>query len=83
MKPTQGVSVRQLKAARALLAWTQTDLATHSGVSDATIKRVEAKDGDIGGRLETAEKIIATLEAAGVKFLRETGGGQGVRLQKP
>jgi transcriptional regulator with XRE-family HTH domain len=76
------VSIRQIKAARALLAWSQGDLARASNVSEPTIKRLEANDGEIGGRSETAQKIRAALEAAGVEFIPENGGGAGVRLRK-
>jgi hypothetical protein len=39
-------------------------------------------DGDLGGREETARKIASTIEAAGVDFIEENGGGPGVRLRK-
>jgi predicted transcriptional regulator len=74
------VSIRQIKAARALLAWSQEDLAASAGVSMPTIKRLEARDGPLGGRKETVSKIRSALEAAGVEFIDENGGGSGVRL---
>ena len=74
--------VRQVKAARALLAWSQQDLARASGVSEPTIGRLEAADGVLGGRSENRTKIRAALEKAGVEFLDENGGGIGVRLRK-
>jgi transcriptional regulator with XRE-family HTH domain len=77
------VSVRQIKAARALLAWSQGALAEASGVSEPTVARLEAQDGDLGGRADTGAKIVAALEAAGVIFLADDGEGPGVRLQKP
>lgn len=77
------ISVRQMKAARALVAWSQGDLATASGVSEPTIARLESEDGPIGGRVETGKKLIAALETAGVEFIAENGGGPGVRLRKP
>ena len=77
------VSIRQVKAARSLLAWSQEDLAVAADVSLPTIKRLEAVDGPVGGRGETAEKIRAALQKAGVEFLDENGGGPGVRLKKP
>lgn len=77
------VSVEQVKAARALLRWSQNDLAAASGVSLPTIKRLEAVSGPVGGRVETAVAICAALEAAGVEFIPENGGGAGVRLKKP
>ena len=76
------VSIRQVKAARTLLGWSQEAIAEASGVSLPTIKRLEAADGEIGGRAETGEKIVAALEAAGVEFIPENGGGPGVRLRK-
>src|SRR5260370_41835776 len=76
------VSIRQVKAARALLGWSQDDLAKHSGVSVPTIKRLEAADGDIGGRVETGEALVAALQEAGVEFIPENGAGVGVRLTK-
>jgi predicted transcriptional regulator len=76
------VSIRQLKAARALLGWAQDDLATAAGVSVPTIKRLEALDGPLGGRGETAEKIVGAILSAGIEFIDENGGGPGVRLRK-
>jgi len=76
------VSIRQVKAARALLAWSQGDLADASGVSEPTVARLESQDGELGGRADTAAKIVAALEAAGVIFVEENGEGPGVRLRK-
>ena len=77
------VSIRQLKAARALLAWSQERLASAANVSIPTIKRLESQDGPLGGRNVTGTKIRAALEAAGVEFIDENGGGPGVRLRNP
>lgn len=77
------VSIRQIKAARALLGWSQVDLAQASGVSLPTIKRLETADGPIGGRNGTATAICAALESAGIDLIPENGGGAGVRLKKP
>jgi transcriptional regulator with XRE-family HTH domain len=76
------VSIRQIKAARALLGWSQEDLARAADVSVPTIKRLEASEGLLGGRSETGEKIQKALQAAGVEFIDENGGGPGVRLRK-
>lgn len=76
------VSIRQIKAARALLGWSQDDLAQHSAISAPTVKRLEAADGDVGGRPETGEALVAALEKAGVEFIAENGGGAGVRLKR-
>jgi predicted transcriptional regulator len=76
------VSTRQIKAARSLLAWSQNDLAARSGVSEPTIKRLEAEDGELGGRADTGDKIVHALVSAGIEFIPENGGGAGVRLRK-
>lgn len=73
------VSIRQVKAARALLGWSQRDLAENSGVSEPTIKRLEAGDGQLGGRESTVAAIRAALEQAGVAFTN--GDSPGVRLR--
>ncbi|MGR4929872.1 helix-turn-helix domain-containing protein [Bradyrhizobium sp. CAR08] len=76
------VSIRQIKAARALLGWSQDDLARTAEVSIPTIKRLEALDGLLGGRTQTAENIVLALTSAGIEFIDENGGGRGVRLRK-
>lgn len=75
------ISVRQVKAARAMLAWSQADLARASGVSAPTIARLESVDGPLGGMADTSAKIRAALEAAGVLFIEQNGNGPGVRLR--
>jgi transcriptional regulator with XRE-family HTH domain len=76
------VSIRQIKAARALLGWSQDELANRSGLSIPTIKRLEAAEGEIGGREETREAIVGALQEGGIQFIVENGGGPGVRLAK-
>ena len=78
-----GITTRQVKAARALLDWSQVDLAIHSRVSEPTIARLEAEDGPLGGRAETSNKIIRALVDAGIEFIPANGGGLGVRLACP
>jgi transcriptional regulator with XRE-family HTH domain len=76
------ISSRQLKAALALLGWKVSELAEASRVSEPTIWRLETAGGSIGGRPETAEKLIGTLERAGIIFIEEDVQGPGVRLRK-
>lgn len=76
------VSIEQVKAARALLRWTQVDLAARSGVSLPTIKRLEADSGPLTGRASTGEAIREALVSAGIQFIEENGGGPGVRLTR-
>jgi DNA-binding transcriptional regulator YiaG len=77
------ITIRQVKAARALLSWSQSDLARHSGISEPTVARLESADGELGGRGETVRKIRAALEASGIEFIEENGTGEGVRFRKP
>lgn len=51
-------------------------------ISTPTIKRLEAQDGPLGGRTTTGIQIQKALEAAGIEFIDENGGGAGVRLRK-
>ena len=76
------ITIRQVKAARALLGWSQADLAQRSGVSEPTIARLESAQGELGGREGTGKKIRRAIEAAGIEFIDENGGGPGVRLRK-
>ena len=76
------ITTRQVKAARALLGWSQADLARRSGVSEPTIARLETVDGPLAGREATTRKIQIALEAGGVDFIEANGGGPGVRLRK-
>jgi len=80
-KSIRKVSIRQIKAARALLDWSQEQLAAAAEISVPTIKRLEAQGGPLGGRSETGAKIRFALERAGIEFIDENGGGPGVRLR--
>jgi putative transposase len=76
------ILIRQVKAARELIGWKQTDLADACGLSIVTIRRLESREGKLGGRADTAAKIIVALESAGVIFINENGEGPGLRLRK-
>jgi transcriptional regulator with XRE-family HTH domain len=73
----------QIRAARAMLRIEQRDLATLSGVSLETIKRIERTPGAVSTYTTTMAAIQRALEEAGVDFIPENGGGPGVRLRKP
>jgi transcriptional regulator with XRE-family HTH domain len=73
------VSIRQIKAARALLGWSQEDLAAAADVSVPTVKRLEAAHGLLGGREATGLKLCTALERAGIEFT--DGDHPGVRLR--
>jgi len=78
------IEAKQIRAARALLEWSQGDLVEKTGLSLTTIRRME--DTAIGpsrsssGNVDTVQR---TLEGAGIQFIPENGGGAGVRLAMP
>lgn len=70
----------QIRAARALLRWSAQDLAKHSNVGIATIRRFEIQDGIPSGQIRVIEALKKALEAAGVEFIGSAQDGAGVRL---
>ncbi len=72
----------QIRAARALLGWTQKQLAEAVGVSTMTIKRAEGS-GTPPVPPEMASEIRKVMEVQGVVFIPENGGGPGVRMKSP
>jgi hypothetical protein len=79
--PIRNVSNRQIKAARALVGWSQEHLTAASGVSLPTVKRLESADGLLGGRQGTRERLIEALAKAGIIFIDDGDEGPGVRLR--
>jgi len=74
------ISSGQVRAARALIGWSREQLAKESGATTRTVARFELDEGTT--RPSTLAAIRQTLEAAGVEFIDENGGGPGVRLRK-
>jgi transcriptional regulator with XRE-family HTH domain len=70
----------QLRAARAIVKWTRTELAKSSGVSEQTIKRLESVSGPMVANTRTVAALRQTLEAQGVIFIPGNGGPPGVRF---
>nr|WP_284946709.1 helix-turn-helix transcriptional regulator [Acidisoma sp. PAMC 29798] len=69
----------QCRMARAALQMGVRDLADAAGVSPTTVTRLERGDALYE---RTVESIRAALEAAGIEFVAENGGGAGVRLRR-
>jgi transcriptional regulator with XRE-family HTH domain len=71
----------QVRAARALLEWSQTDLAAAAEIALPTVKRFET-----GVRTPipvVKADIVRALEDAGVEFIpAKSGKGVGVRLRE-
>lgn len=71
----------QLKAARALIGWSQAQVAEAANLSIPTVKRAEGQAA-LSASTDAIAAIQAALEAAGVMFLPENGNGPGVALRK-
>jgi transcriptional regulator with XRE-family HTH domain len=78
--PPHALTAAQCRAARALLDWSREQLAEASRVALRTI--VDFERGARSPRDVTVEALRRALEAAGVIFVEENGGGAGVRLRK-
>jgi transcriptional regulator with XRE-family HTH domain len=78
------ITAGQIRAARALLGWTQLQLARAAGVGEITVKNVERMATDT--RASTLRKLQAAFEKAGVQFISDgtpsLSGGPGLRLRK-
>ena len=73
------LTAAQCRAGRALIEWSQAQLSKSAAIDMQTVadfeRRVRAADET------TRRRLRAALEAAGVVFLSENGGGAGVRLK--
>jgi transcriptional regulator with XRE-family HTH domain len=74
------ITAAQCRAARALIRWSQDQLAEASQVGVAAIRVFETEQSS--PRRVTLAAIRTALESAGVEFIAENGGGPGVRLRK-
>jgi len=81
------ITAGQLRAARALIAIDQRELAALSRLAVPTIQRMEASNGVIRGNVDSLMKLIGALDAAGIELIADgavsQGGGRGVRLKSP
>jgi predicted transcriptional regulator len=77
----------QMRAARAMLAIDQRQLAQSAGVSLPTIQRMEASGGQVRGNVDTLTRVIDAFDRAGIELIgenaRSESGGRGVRLKAP
>ena len=75
------IEAAQVRAARALIGWSQAELAADAGVPESSVNRFET--GATGSVPEEAiKKIRAALKSAGVTFIATNGGGIGVRIRE-
>lgn len=77
------ITSEQIRAARALLGWSQPDLARASGIAENTLRNIERGTSD--PRSSTLSAIERAFDEAGVMFI-DLGvdirpGGRGVRFK--
>jgi DNA-binding XRE family transcriptional regulator len=65
----------QSRAARGLISMTQTELAKAAGLGQSTVIDFEKERRVVSDQAISA--MVAALEAAGVEFISENGGGRG------
>ena len=65
------LSLKQLRAARALLGWTQSELATLTGMSTNALNAIER--GAVQPRVQNLQKLFSVFEQAGVEFIDQSG----------
>ena len=75
------IEAAQVRAARALIGWSQAELSDAAGVELSVVDRFETGQSD-SIPAETVARMGAALESAGVVFIPKNGGGAGVRLRK-
>jgi transcriptional regulator with XRE-family HTH domain len=73
------IEAAQVRAARALIGWSQANLVEAASVSLSMVDRFETGEADIPA--DAVARIRAALESAGVVFIAQNGGGAGVRLR--
>ena len=82
LAPIELLSGEQCREARRLLGWSQQQLTLASHVAISQVSSFEARGGRLSRRdLVRARKLRTALEAAGVEFITENGGGAEVRLK--
>ena len=82
MRKSKPLTSAQIRASRGLLRWSAEDLAREAALGLATIKRAEGAESETSMTAANDLAVRRALEAAGVEFIDENGGGSGVRLRK-
>ena len=76
------ITSAQIRAARGLLNWSRKDLAEKSGVSFASMMRLESFDGVPSSNVKTLDALKKAFEDAGVEFTGTPDSQAGVRWKK-
>lgn len=64
-------TIEQIRAARALIGWSQKDLADHADLSQTGVARIE--NGTNQPNSSTIAKILEAFDRAGIEFIGENG----------
>lgn len=73
------VTARQIRAARALLGWSQQTLADNAIVALNAVTRLER--GEVDPRVSTMIAVEKAIRKAGIEFIPAANGrGEGVRV---
>jgi transcriptional regulator with XRE-family HTH domain len=64
-------TIEQIRAARALIGWSQKDLADHADLSQTGVARIE--NGTNQPNSSTIAKILEAFDKAGIEFIGESG----------
>ncbi len=64
-------TIEQIRAARALIGWSQSDLADKAGLSQTGIARIE--NGTNHPNATTTNKILTAFDSADVEFIGDSG----------
>jgi transcriptional regulator with XRE-family HTH domain len=70
------VTIAEIRAARALLGWSQPELAKRLDIAPRTLKRLELGEASLSVYAEQIERVF---REAGVDFLSNADDGIGVR----
>ncbi len=76
------ITSAQIHAARGLLNWSRKDLAEKSGVSFASMMRLESFDGVPSSNVRTLAALKKAFKDAGVEFTGIPDSQAGVRWRK-
>jgi transcriptional regulator with XRE-family HTH domain len=70
------ITGKHIRAARALLGWTQLELSKKARTALGTILRMEGFDGPVGARTDTLGRVVAVLEI----FRHQAGDFFGITM---
>ncbi len=76
------ITSSQIRAARALLDWTRSELSERSGVGISALMRFESADGVPAGNIKTIDAVKKAFEEAGIEFIGTPDSQAGVRWKK-